>query len=261
VVLSLPQQTDSWPRTIFTIVKDSSNASAAPLSLMLEQQDARSAYKIVYATQLEPNTVVPDVAPATVGAPRMPDDVKILQVKPKDIAAQYADILINGKNSQYAANFDLDHDGLLAAIGPDNKAQQKSSIPSTASIEFADKAGDGEIISFATSPKDFGAIVAVSVDDSVTIKPVEAGATVSPSGTVKALSGKDSSTKGFSSDYGVQLLFFVPAITTSDSASPSPTPGATDATPSPSATADAQQSDKIRLLGYSTTLVSASELP
>jgi hypothetical protein len=236
-VLSLPQQGDVWPRTIFAVVQDEAQPDVAPTALVLEQADARSDYQATYVMQLEPNTVLPDVAPTAVGAPVLRDDERFLSVAPRDLAAQYADVLVNGANSQYASTFDLADDGLMAEIGPDRKAERKAGIPSTASLEFSDAPGDGEVISYATDATALGAIVAVSVDETETIKPVQPRATVSTSGPSEALLGKTSSEKGIVSVYGVQLLFYVPSVDTAGDPQP------------------------VRLLGYSSSLVSSTEVP
>ena len=79
-----------------------------------------------------------------------------------------------------------------------------------------------------------GAIVALDLRQSVTVTPTEAGATVSPTGSVKALYGLYSSERGIVATYGAQLLFAVPSV---DSTAP------------------------IVLLGYSQGLVSAGQIP
>ncbi len=68
----------------------------------------------------------------------------------------------------------------------------------------------------------------------MTVTPVEAGATVSPSGSVKALSGVETSEKGVAATYGAQVLLVVPAV-------------------------DSKQ--RITVLGYSQGLVAATEVP
>ncbi len=71
VQLTLPQQTDIWPRAVLAVIQDDTDATIPPVALMLEQQDARSDYKVMYAITLEPSAVLPDVAPASVGAARL----------------------------------------------------------------------------------------------------------------------------------------------------------------------------------------------
>jgi hypothetical protein len=77
--------------------------------------------------------------------------------------------------------------------------------------------------------------VAVSVNETEIVKPINDGATVSPSGAAsKALSGITSSAKGILNTYSDQLLFYVPT---------------------------AGSSDRIILLGFAQGLTKSAELP
>jgi hypothetical protein len=229
--LSLPEQGETWPRTVFTIVQDGSEESAPPVALVLVQRDARSQYKVHYAITLEPETVIPDVAPPTIGAARLPDDTKLLMVQPKDLAAAYGDLLLKGEKSDFVDLFDLSDDTLLPQIGIEQKKKRQKKIPETAKIAFTNAPGKSENVAFSTN--DAGALVAIAVNEKETVKPIEDGAAVNPDGAVKALSGKKQSTKGITATYGNQLLFYVPPVT---------------------------EGGKIQLLGYSTSLISASEV-
>jgi hypothetical protein len=229
--LSLPEQGETWPRTVFTIVQDGADESAPPVALVLVQRDPRSQYKVHYAITLEPETVIPDVAPPTIGAARLPEDTKLLTVEPKALAAAYGDLLLKGEKSDSAELFDLGEDTLLPQIGIEQKNKRKEKIPETAEIEFSNAPGKSENIAFATN--DAGALVAIAVNEKETVRPVEEGAAVNPDGAVKALSGKKQSTKGITATYGNQLLFYVPPVT---------------------------DGGKIQLLGYSTSLIAASEV-
>jgi hypothetical protein len=81
---------------------------------------------------------------------------------------------------------------------------------------------------------DSGAIVATSLDEVSTLKPVEAGATVSTSNpNVQALTSVTDSTKGLETTYGYQLLFYVPP---------------------------AESKKKIVMLGFTQALLGAKEL-
>jgi hypothetical protein len=73
----------------------------------------------------------------------------------------------------------------------------------------------------------------VSLNEVETVKPTQAGASVSPEGQAKILSGITSSTTGVESVYGIELAFYVPPL------------GSTE---------------KIRLLGYTQGLISARGL-
>ena len=229
--LSLPGEGETWPRTVFTIVQDGAEESAPPVALILVQRDPRSQYKVHYAITLEPETIIPDVAPPTIGAARLPEDTKLLTVEPRELAAAYGDVLLKGEESEFAELFDMTEDTLLPQIGIDQKNERKDKIPETAEIEFSNAPGKSENIAFSTN--DAGALVAIAVNEKETVKPVEEGAAVNPDGAVKALSGKKQSTKGITATYGNQLLFYVPPVT---------------------------EGGKIQLLGYSTSLIAASEV-
>ncbi|MEF2978786.1 hypothetical protein [Subtercola sp. YIM 133946] len=228
----LPQASDTWPRTVFAIAENPADPTVAPLSLMMTQDTPRSQYKVYYAIPLEPSTTLPPVAPATVGTSRLDNDTKLLSMTPDDVVAGYADILAIGDQSPSFNSFDATGDTLRTSVGADYKATTKANLPNTASIDFAKVAAPGQTVALATNQS--GAIVAANIRESVTVKPVEAGATVSPTGAVKAASGVTETSKGTEAIYDYQLLFYVPAS------------GSTS---------------KVQLLGFAQGLLSAKELP
>jgi len=231
VKLTLPQQTDTWPRTILAVVQDDKDPTVPPVAIFLNQADARSNYRASYVIALEPSRGIPDVAPAAVGAPRLALDSPLLKLSPTAAALAYADILETDSGSKSFADFDGTSDSLRAAVGLAKKKEVRAALPTTASVAFGHAIGPAEAIALATN--DAGAIVAVHLYESTTVVPVEAGAAVNPAGQVKALSGLAISTKGVVATYGDQLLFYVP-------------PAGSDA--------------KIILLGYSQGLVKAREI-
>jgi hypothetical protein len=230
--VTLPQSTDKWPRTVFTVVSNPSDKTVPPVALTLVQAKPRDDYKVAYATALEANTVLPQMAPANVGATRLPPDNKLLVMAPSALALAYGDILEKGPDSPYAKQFDTSKDALIALIGLDARKKLQAALPATAAMTFANSVGPDE--SIALGSNDSGAIVAVYLNETVTVKPVEAGAAVNPEGAVKSLSGITGSTKGTTAVYGDQLLFYVPPISSKD---------------------------KVVLLGFATGLISAKELP
>lgn len=252
----LPQRTDSWPRTVFTVVQevplqtaapsDSPSPSpeedaeeaeeaepevAAPLALVLVQESARDNFKVAYAVTLAAGAVLPEVAASGTGSARLQPSVKVLTMAPEEIAAAYGDILMNGSESEFWNAFDMEADPLFPSIGPEAKAKIKKALPSVASISFANQPAEADPIAMATT--DAGALVAVYLTETEVVKPTEQGARINTKGLVKALSGVSSTHKGISSTYGDQLLFYVP-------------PASSDG--------------KIVLVGFATHLLSAKEL-
>jgi hypothetical protein len=216
---------------VFAVVQDEKDSKIPPVALFLVQQDPRSAYKVAYAITLEPLVQLPDVAPANVGASRLASNSGLLKMTPTDAALAYGDILETDAKSPSYAEFDKTGDSLRVAVGLAYKQSVRASLPSTASVEFGHVIGAADPIALATN--NAGAIVAVNLNETTTVKPVEVGAAVNPTGAVKALSNIAVSTTGVVATYADQLLFFIPA---------------------------AGSSAKIVLLGYSQGLVKAKEI-
>ncbi|QEO10536.1 hypothetical protein [Protaetiibacter larvae] len=230
VSVILPQQRHEWPRVVFAAVSGVGDDSDAEYGLMFVQETPRDTYKVHYLVRLTQS--VPEVAPVDLGAARLGPDNKLLAYTPDQLASEYGDILINGDASAYTEHFDAENDLLRETFGADYKTQRRGALPN-AVIDFTSAVGGEEPYAFATN--DTGAIVAVDLRETETVRPAEAGAAVSPTGAVKALSGKQTTTKGIAAEYGMQVLFYVPALTASD--------------------------QKIRVLGFTQGLVAASEVP
>ncbi|AWB86716.1 hypothetical protein [Mycetocola zhujimingii] len=229
--LTLPQATDTWPRTVMTVVQDEENPTAAPTAVVLVQASPRENYHVEYAVRLEPQAEIPEVAPATIGAAQLPPDSAFLLLPPNKLAAAYADVITNGDNSEFTSLFSGDADTLRGVIAADREAK-KAALPTTASIEFSVAAGSAPALALATN--DSGALVSVNIAENEVVKPLEVGAKIKTTGAVSALSGITETEKGVQSTYGDQLLFYVPP---------------------------AGSTDQIRLLGFSQSLTAAVQLP
>jgi hypothetical protein len=231
VQLTLPQQTDSWPRSVFTIILDETDATVAPIALFLEQASPRESYKVNYSMNLEPSVVFPDVVAASVGTSRLAADSGLLRSSPTEVALNYAEILEQDVESDSYLDFQSEGDSLRVNVGLAVKNQEKADLSSTATLTYGHALGSAEPIAMATI--DAGAIVAVHLYETKVAKPKEEGSAVTFSGQTKALSGISITETGIESTYGDQLLFYVPA---------------------------AGSDEKIVLLGYTQGLVAASEL-
>jgi hypothetical protein len=232
VCVALPQQTDTWPRTVFAVVAaDCTDKKTAPQALTLVQQDARSDYKVEYAVSLEADAQLPSLAPTSVGAAQLAPDTKLLALAPNAVAAAYGDILSKDSESESADLFDSDGDDLRSRIGKSYKDDKAKGLPDTAKIEYSSEVPEDSALALATNTA--GALVSVDLNEIEKVTPTAAGAEVNPEGAVKALSGVDSSTKGVTATYGVQLLFSVPPV---------------------------GSDDKIELLGFTQGLIAASEV-
>ena len=233
LTLTLPQQTDTWPRVVTTVLQSADEASVPTMALILKQESPRENYLVEYAIQLEASAKVPGVAPATIGAVAIAPDNKFMSMPPEAVGPAYADILLNGEASASYPLFEAEGDTARTQLGVEAKQAQKDKLEDTATMEFTNAVGSGDVVALATN--DSGSIVAVSVNEITTVTAVNGKATIEPtSGPSRALSGIDKTSKGIQSTYSEQLLFHVPA---------------------------AGSTDKIVLLGFSQGLISSVELP
>ena len=233
LTLTLPQQATGWPRTVLTIAKNSDDETVAPTALVMRQESPRDNYKVVYATALVPDADVPEVAPASIGAPPISPEFKGLVMPTGQVAAAYADVLLKGPESEFAEFFDPEGDVVLQQLGVEGQKATAASLPDTADIAFSNVVGDSPTVALATN--DSGALVTVSINQTEKVTPNDGGTVGFEPGPGRALSGfDDKSAKGVQRVVGIQLMFYVPAV------------GA---------------DEQIRLLGWSESLIGASEVP
>ncbi|WIB66267.1 hypothetical protein DEI93_09705 [Curtobacterium sp. MCBD17_035] len=233
ISVALPQQTDTWPRSVFVVLTGSQQQKdVAPQALTLVQASPRAQYKVEYDVSLEADAKLPSVAPVTTGAAQLSPDVKLLTLPPGQVASAYADILANDTASQYADVFSSEGDELRQKIGKSYKDQKAKSLSSTAKIAYSSEVPSADS-SIALATNGAGALVSTSLDEIEKVTPTQSGATLNTEGAVKALSKVGSSTKGISATYGVQVLFSVPPV---------------------------GSKAKIELLGFTQGLIAASEV-
>jgi hypothetical protein len=236
LTLTLPQPVDGWPasgRTVLTIATNSEDPTVAPTALVLQQATPRENYKIVYAMSLAPDADVPEVAPASVGAPLISPEFKGLVLPPGQVAAAYADVLLKGDASEFAALFDPEGDLLREQLGVTGQQAINDGLPPTADAAYSNVVGESPTVALATN--DSGALVTVSLEQTEKVTPNDGGTIGFEPGPAAALSGfSDKSAKGVQRVIGVQLLFYVPSV---------------------------GSEEQIRLLGWSESLIGASEVP
>ncbi len=231
VVVTLPQQSFDFPRTIMAVVQGSADNTVAPIVLTMVQQTPREQYKVNYAISLEPEAVLPELAPQGVGATRLGPDSKLLTMAPGELMASYIDVLNLDTESAFYDLFDIEKDDLLPSLGKAGREARKAAVPAIVSIEFRFGVTESEPIALLSNES--GALVSVAMREGVIVRPAEEGATINPEGQVKTLSGLSGTKKGVAATYSDQLLFYIPPI---------------------------GSDEKIRLLGFSQGLVNAEEL-
>lgn len=237
LTLTLPQQVAGWPATGRTVLTIAQNAdpTIAPTALVLQQATPRDNYKIVYAMSLAPDADVPEVAPASIGAPLISPEFKGLVLAPGQVAAAYADLLLKGDASEFYELFDAEGDVLREQLGVTGQQATRDSLAGKeAAVTFSNVVGDSPTIAMATN--DSGALVSVSIEQTEQVTPTNGGTIGFEAGAPgAALSGfTEKSAKGVQRIIGVQLLFYVPSV---------------------------GSDEQIRLLGWSESLIGASEVP
>lgn len=235
ITLTLPQQvSNSWPRLVLTVSQDPSDSNLAPVALVMLQDSPRVNYHVYYAMTLAPKATSPRLAPATIGAPRVPVDSKLVEIAPNEVASAYGDVLTNDTSSAYNSLFNADDDTLRQQLGAAGQADVRSKLPANAAIAFSASSGNGPALGFATI--DGGALVAVEVSQQRKITPTDGGVVGFGDGSASALlsgfAGK--SARGVQSTTSLQVLFYIPAV------------GSTDHT---------------RVIGWTANLIAASEIP
>ncbi len=233
VQLFLPQQTEVWPRTVMAVVawQDEARAQSA---LVFEQADARSDYRLVYQTTLASGVQLPAVASPTIGAASLPGDTPLLQRRPAEITDAYADLLLQGDASEFAAWFQEEGDTLRADLGraaKDELTQRPEFALST--LEWSATGDEAAPLMLVTN--EGGALLATSFDETVRVTPKEEGVEISTSGAAASLAGVQETTAGIETTYQIQVLFAVPP-------------------------ADAPEGTQIQVVGYSQALLDANEV-
>jgi hypothetical protein len=229
VTLLLPQKTNAWPRSVFAVIDDTTNPKAPSVAVVMTQASARDNYTVNYSVALEPGVKIPSVSSPEAGAGVLYGETELLSVTPAQAVKRYGDLLIKGDKSEFVGEFD--GDSLQTQIGAASKSKRAKKLGKTAKFTWKDSITDDVPLVFATA--EGGALVAVTLQENEIVRPAIAGAAITATGAVKVLAEVTSSFTGIEANYQYQLLFYVPAL---------------------------GSSEKIRLLGYSYALTSARKL-
>ena len=207
ITFSLPASTDTWPRVIMAVTDEPGQANL-PQMIVLQQASPRDNYKVWYVSRLLPGVKIPAVATEDMGA--IPVDPKsvFLKLAPNQLAQAFGDVINRGRTSLSAGLFNLSNP-FYEQVSSDQKAQAAALV--NAKITYKHTLGEPNTMALATA--DAGALVAVFMNDTYTIKPSRPGSAVAVDGAEKVLLGTGGSTTGVQSVYGDMLFFYVPPVT------------------------------------------------
>jgi hypothetical protein len=100
----VPQQTTTWPRSVFGIIQDEADEASPSLGVVLKQLDARSPYELTYAIVLNPQVQLPDLPSATLGAPKLSAESKLTRIPPGELIERYADVCETARGASSPQN-------------------------------------------------------------------------------------------------------------------------------------------------------------
>jgi hypothetical protein len=229
--LVLPQQTSTWPRSVFGIIQDEDDLESPSVGVVLSQESPRSDYRLSYALVLAPQVQIPNLPSASLGSARLSPDSKLIRLSPIEVAEQYADVINQGTASPYSPGFALATDRLFIQLGPEAAALRQESFGNTVDVDWETTPTENEVVAFATA--DGGALVMATLQEIETVTPSQTGASVNSSIAVRALTSLSQSTRGFEVSSNIQVLWYVPPVGSDEG---------------------------IRVLGYTYSLVGAKEV-
>lgn len=229
--LVLPQQTSTWPRSVFGIIQDEDDLESPSVGVVLSQETPRSDYRLSYAVVLAPQVQIPNLPSASLGSARLSPDSGLIRLSPVDVAANYADVINQGTSSPFALDFALATDRLFIQLGPEAAALRQESFGDTVDVQWETTPSDNEVVAFATA--DGGALVMATLQETERVTPAQSGASVNASIAVRALTSLSQSTRGFEVISNIQVLWYVPPVGSDEG---------------------------VRVLGYTYSLVGAKEV-
>ena len=202
---------NTWPRTSFAITVTTDKLQPQRL-LALVQNSPRAPYKLWGWVQLRPGVTMPAFADPKLGSELLAADDKSLLVSPKDVVAQYADLLTTGDQSAFVGSFEPAADDPFRAL-----------IKSTRETQTAALTGPnvGGTYTFTVTPTpntpiqavrtaDGGAMVMASLD-AVEAMSAVAGAVLAPSTkTAQALLQGQNPTNKLTNGFSDMVALYVP---------------------------------------------------
>lgn len=229
--LFVPQQSSTWPRTVFAVVQEGAESTAPSTGLVFRQETARDNYQLIFEVLLAPQVVLPPMPAPDVGSPRLARDSKLLLLSPEETVQGYADVLLRGQESRYWSSFDVLTDDLFTLLGPDGQQLRKESFGGDLNLEISMEPTESQLVALATS--DNGALVFGALSEVEQVTPVEQGSAINATPSVRALTGQPQSVDGFRARYEMHVVWYVPPI---------------------------GSEERIRVVGYSYALVDAEEI-
>jgi hypothetical protein len=165
-----------------------------------------------YSIDMLPGVQTPEVPSALIGAIPVAANSMFLKISPQALPTAFGDLIDNGQSSIGAQMFNVSNDEFYKQVALSLANQQGNLDNGVIKVNHA--LGNPNVLSLSTPNS--GALVAVYLNDTYEIRPARRSQAVQVSGNEKLLLGAAGSTTGIKSVYGTMLLFYVPAISSSD---------------------------------------------
>lgn len=197
---------EEWPRTAMVVTEIPDEANV-PLLIGLRQQDPQSAYRMFSWVRLLPGVTMPDTDIPESGSPEVPADSEDFLISPEQAVSQYADLLTEGSDSDYADAFaeDIFREGFEQEV--DALAEN---IDDAGDFDHSTSAEPEDTVAMATA--DGGVIVLGSMTTTQEFTKTEAEGEVNLGGYIAALSEEDGEVnETLTATYDLMVGFYVPA--------------------------------------------------
>lgn len=195
-----------WPRSVFTITTTTDDQQSKRL-LVLTQDSARSNYKLWGMARLFQGAQLPNFPVPTIGAQMGSAKDTGLLMTPEEAVMQYADVLANGENSQYAANFA--DDALRQELATQTQNVQQGIERNKGSQQQTFTPVEGAIRSMRSS--DGGELVVAQITSEWTRQAGEGRESLPASTSESALFGDTKATSTLKATYTFVVALVVPS--------------------------------------------------
>ncbi|QAY63180.1 hypothetical protein ET495_07945 [Xylanimonas allomyrinae] len=207
--------TDGWPRTSFAITK-ATDELQPPRLIALTQDSPRDPYKLWGWVQLRPGVTMPRFADPKLGSELLAEDDASLKVSPRDVVAQYADLITTGDQSAFVDTFEpAEEDPFRALLASAAAAQLRNLEPDNPAIQgtytFSATPTPGVAIQTVRTA-DGGAMVLAALDATEQMAAVENAKLAPSTKTGQALLQGQTVTNRLSSGFSDMVALFVPPV-------------------------------------------------
>lgn len=204
--VSIVAATQEWPRIILVVTEIPDGANL-PLLIGLRQDAPRDPYQMFSWTQLLPGITMPETEVPEIGSSPVAGDSEDFFLPPDEALKQYADVLSNGSDSEFAAHFadDVFREAVQSEV--DNLAE---GVEESGAFRHATVPGEDPIVAMRTAAG--GVIVIGDLSTRYRFTKTEEDGEMEVGGQLAQLSDSDGEVnENLRGIYDVMVALYVPA--------------------------------------------------